>query len=75
MIRHSVSRWCFGSTPLDALCEKCHQFGISGIDLLKLNEIPTVQSQGIECSITAAFLITSKILSVLGFKQFTPNNF
>ena len=54
MIRHSVSRWCFGSTPLDALCEKCHQFGISGIDLLKLDEIPTVQSQGIECSITAA---------------------
>ena len=29
----------------------------------------------LECSITAAFLITSKILSVLGFKQFTPNNF
>ena len=54
MIKHSVSRWCFGSTPLDQLCEKCHQFGISAIDLLKLDEIPTVQQHGIACSITAA---------------------
>ena len=54
MIKHSVSRWCFGSTPLDALCQKCLQYGITGIDLLKLDEIPTVQSLGMECSITAA---------------------
>jgi len=54
MIKHSVSRWCFGSTPLDELCRKCLEIGITGIDLLKLDEIPTVQSHGIECSITAA---------------------
>ncbi|NCF12142.1 MAG: TIM barrel protein [Verrucomicrobiaceae bacterium] len=54
MIRHSVSRWCFGSTPLDALCKKCLQYGITAIDLLKLDEIPIVQSLGMECSITAA---------------------
>ena len=54
MIRHSVSRWCFGSTPLDEFCQKCLQYGITGIDLLKLDEIPTVQSLGMECSITAA---------------------
>ncbi len=54
MIRHSVSRWCFGATPLDEFCQKCLQYGITGIDLLKLDEIPTVQSLGMECSITAA---------------------
>ena len=54
MIKHSVSRWCFGSTPLDEFCQKCLQYGITGIDLLKLDEIPTVQSLGMECSITAA---------------------
>ena len=54
MIQHSVSRWCFGSTPLDVLCEKCLGFGISGIDLLRLDEIPVVQSHGVICSITAA---------------------
>ncbi len=42
MIKHSVSRWCFGSTPLDSLCEKLLPLGITGIDLLKLEEIPTV---------------------------------
>ena len=54
MIKHSVSRWCFGATPLDEFCQKCLQYGITGIDLLKLDEIPTVQSLGMECSITAA---------------------
>jgi len=29
----------------------------------------------LECSITAAFLITAKILSLIGFKEFTPNHF
>jgi len=29
----------------------------------------------LECSITAAFLVTSKILSLIGFSDFTPNNF
>ncbi len=28
-----------------------------------------------ECSITAAFLVTSKILSAVGFSEFKPNNF
>mmetsp|Transcript_16421 Transcript_16421/g.53528 ORF Transcript_16421/g.53528 Transcript_16421/m.53528 type:complete len:646 (+) Transcript_16421:81-2018(+) len=29
----------------------------------------------LECSITAAFLLTAKVLSLCGFKDFTPNNF
>lgn len=29
----------------------------------------------LECSITAAFLVTAKILSLVGFSDFTPNNF
>ena len=29
----------------------------------------------LESSITASFLLTAKFLSILGFKQFTPNNF
>ncbi|MBT8044253.1 MAG: TIM barrel protein [Verrucomicrobiae bacterium] len=54
MIKHSVSRWCFGSTPLEDLCKKCHQLGVTGLDLLPLDEIPIVQDLGIECTITAA---------------------
>lgn len=29
----------------------------------------------LECSITAAFLVTAKLLSLVGFKDFTPNHF
>merc|ERR1711988_362110 len=29
----------------------------------------------LECSITAAFLVTAKVLSLLGFSEFTPNYF
>ena len=29
----------------------------------------------LECSITAAFLITAKILTLIGFREFSPNNF
>ena len=29
----------------------------------------------LECSITAAFLLTAKVLSLCGFKDLTPNNF
>mmetsp|Transcript_31644 Transcript_31644/g.71137 ORF Transcript_31644/g.71137 Transcript_31644/m.71137 type:complete len:635 (-) Transcript_31644:271-2175(-) len=29
----------------------------------------------LECSITAAFLVTAKVLSLVGFKDFRPNNF
>ncbi|NWK56751.1 TIM barrel protein [Verrucomicrobiaceae bacterium N1E253] len=54
MIHHSVSRWCFASTPIDQLCHRCQQLGISGIDLLTLEEIPEVQQLGLACSITAA---------------------
>ena len=54
MIKHSVSRWCFGSTPLGSLCEKLLPLGITGIDLLKLEEIPSVQKLGMQCPITAA---------------------
>ena len=33
-IRHSVSKWCFGSYPLDEFCEICKNIGIESIELL-----------------------------------------
>ena len=54
MIKHSASRWCFDSTPLETLCKKCQQLGISALDLLPLDEISEVQQLGLDCAITAA---------------------
>jgi len=61
MIKHSVSRWCFGSTSIHTLCEKCQQLGISALDLLTLDEIPEVHKLGLDCSITAAHPDTDDI--------------
>ena len=33
-IRHSVSKWCFGSYPLDEFCEICKNIGIESIERL-----------------------------------------
>ena len=37
-IRHSVSKWCFGSYPLDEFCEICKNIGIESIELLDPNK-------------------------------------
>ena len=33
-IRQSVSKWCFGSIPLDEFCKICKKLGMVGVDLL-----------------------------------------
>ncbi len=53
-IRQSVSRWCFDAYPLETLCEKAVEIGLAGIDLLPPSEVPTIQSFGLACPITAA---------------------
>lgn len=64
MISHSVSRWCFQSTPLDILSQKCHSLGISALDLLTLEEISQAQKLGLKCAITAAHPDANNIGSI-----------
>jgi len=56
-----------------------HQYRLTGPfkNVERAEEVYRKQPVGdfLECSITAAFLLTAKILSLIGFKQFTPNNF
>ena len=37
-IRQSVSKWCFGSIPMDEFCKICKKLGMVGIDLVNENE-------------------------------------
>ena len=46
-IRHSVSKWCFGSYPLDEFCEICKEIGIESIELLDPKDWPVVQKHGL----------------------------
>ena len=41
-IRQSVSKWSFGTIPLDELCKICKKFGMVGVDLVSENDWDTV---------------------------------
>ena len=45
-IRQSVSRWCFGSIPMDDLCKICKKLGMVGIDLVGADDWDTVNRNG-----------------------------
>lgn len=45
-IRHSVSKWCFGSYNLDEFCGLCKGIGIESVELLGPDEWPIVLKHG-----------------------------
>jgi len=49
-INHSVCSWTYNFMPLDELCGTVKKLGFSAIDLLAPKDWPTVQQQGITCS-------------------------
>jgi hydroxypyruvate isomerase len=50
-VKHSACRWCYQKTPLEELCEKAKAAGVQSIELLKEDEWPIVQAQGLECAV------------------------
>ncbi len=50
-IKQSVSRWCYRGIELDDLCVAAKDMGLVGIDLLDLEEIPTVTKHGLICTL------------------------
>ena len=48
-IRHSVCRWCYPKLSLDDLCAASRDMGITGIDLLRPADFPTVKKYGLVC--------------------------
>ena len=45
-IRHSVSKWCFGSYPLDEFCKICKIIGIESVELLDPKDWAVVIANG-----------------------------
>lgn len=52
-IRHSVCRWCYNKIPLDDLCRASRDMGITSIDLLGIDEIPTARKYGLTCAMVS----------------------
>ena len=46
-IKQSVSKWCFGSVPLDEFCEICKGMGMVGVDLINPSDWELVGKHGL----------------------------
>jgi hydroxypyruvate isomerase len=49
-IHHSVCRWCYNKIPLDELCKAAKEIGLQSIDLIGLNDFPTLKKHGLICA-------------------------
>ena len=52
-IRHSVCKWCYGTTPLEDLCIAAREIGISSIELLMPAELPALAEHGLTCAMVS----------------------
>ncbi len=48
---HSVCRWCYGSIPLESLCEQVKPMGITSIELTTPAEWATLKKYGLTCAV------------------------
>jgi hydroxypyruvate isomerase len=49
-IKHSVSKWCFGSIPLDEFCLAAREMGLQSVELLEVKDFPTLKKHGLTCA-------------------------
>jgi hydroxypyruvate isomerase len=52
-INHSVCRWCYNKIPLDDLCKASKEMGIKSVELLKVEDFPTVKKYGLICAMVS----------------------
>ncbi|MFN4146793.1 MAG: hydroxypyruvate isomerase family protein [Runella sp.] len=46
-LKHSVSRWCYGSIPLEEFCQACKDMGIQSIELTGPKEWAVMKNYGL----------------------------
>jgi hydroxypyruvate isomerase len=60
-IHHSVCRWCYKQIPLDELCRASKSMGLQAMDLVEVNDFPTLKQHGLICAMVTGVpgMITS----------------
>ena len=48
--RHSTCKWCYGDIPLEELCERGQDIGLKSIELLTVEDWPTLKKYGMTCA-------------------------
>ncbi|MCP5521988.1 MAG: TIM barrel protein [Verrucomicrobiales bacterium] len=52
-INHSVCKWCYGSIPLDEFCQAARAMGLTSIDLLGVDDFPTLKKYDLVCAMVS----------------------
>jgi hydroxypyruvate isomerase len=52
-INHSVCKWCYKGIELDPFCKAVKDMGLKGVDLMGVNDFPTLKKHGLECSMVS----------------------
>lgn len=52
-IKHSVCKWCYGSIPLDEFAIAIKKMDIHAIDLISIEQFPTLKKHDIYCSMVS----------------------
>ena len=52
-INHSVCKWCYPKISLDDLCVAGKEFGLRSVELLKVEDFPTLKKHDMECAMVS----------------------
>jgi hydroxypyruvate isomerase len=52
-INHSVCKWCYDKIPLDEFCQAAKEMGLQSVELLSVNDFPTLKKYGLTCAVVS----------------------
>lgn len=52
-INHSVCKWCYGKIPLEAFCQAAQAMGLKSVELLTVEDFPTLKKYGLACAMVS----------------------
>lgn len=52
-INHSVCKWCYDKIPLDDLCQAGKAMGLQSVELLTVDQFPTLKKYGLVCAMVS----------------------
>ena len=52
-VKHSVCKWCYSDIPLENLCEAGKEFGLSSVEIIGPDKMPTLEKFGMTCAMAS----------------------
>lgn len=52
-VNHSVCKWCYEKIPLDEFCQAAKAMGLLSVELLKVEDFPTLKKYGLTCAMVS----------------------